>query len=81
VSTSNLRPQGFGEYGGFMFDIEAAVTESPDYRGSIGAFISDERLYLVAYLAADPYYFDKHATRADAIIKSATLKMKTIRQP
>ena len=80
VSTSNLRPQGFGEYGGFMFDIEAAITESPDYRGSVGAFIVDDKLYMVIFLAADPHYFDKHAARADAIIKSATLSTKTIRR-
>lgn len=77
VSTSNLRPQGFGEHGGFMFDLNAAVTESPDYRGSVGAFIVDDELYMVIFLAADPYYFDKHAARADAIIKSATLSTKT----
>ena len=80
VSTSNLRPQGFGEHGGFMFDIEAAITESPDYRGSVGAFIVDDQLYMVLFLAAEPHYFDKHAARADAIIKSATLTMKTIRR-
>ena len=79
VSTSNLRPQGFGEHGGFMFDIEAAITESPDYRGSVGAFIVDDKLYMVLFLAAVPYYFDKHAARADAIIKSATMSVKTIR--
>jgi hypothetical protein len=80
VSTSNLRPQGFGEHGGFMFEIEAAITESPDYRGSVGAFVVDEKLYMVVFLAAEPHYFNKHAERADAIIKSATLTMKTIRQ-
>ena len=79
VSTSNLRPQGFGEHGGFMFDIEAAITESPDYRGSVGAFVVDEKLYMVVFLAAEPHYFNKHAERADAIIKSATLSVKTIR--
>lgn len=79
VSTSNLRPQGFGEHGGFMFEIEAAITESPDYRGSVGAFVVDEKLYMVVFLAAEPYYFNKHAERADAIIKSATLSVKTIR--
>jgi hypothetical protein len=78
VNTSNLRPQGFGEHGGFMFDITAAVTESPDYRGSVGAFIVDDELYMVMFLAADPYYYDKHAARANAIIKSATLSSKTI---
>lgn len=78
VNTSNLRPQMFGEHGGFMFDITAAVTESPDYRGSVGAFIVDDELYMVMFLAADPYYHDKHAARAEAIIKSATLSSKTI---
>jgi len=78
VSTSNLRPQGFGEYGGFMFDFAAAITESPDYRGLVGAFIVDDKLYMVIFLAADPYYYDKYAARADAIIKSATLSSRTI---
>ena len=79
VSTSNLRPQGFGEDGGFMFDIEAAITESPDYRGSVGAFVVDEKLYMVLFLAAEPHYFNKHAERADSIIKSATLYTRTIK--
>ncbi len=78
VSTSGLRPQGFGSDGGFMFDIEAAVTESPDYRGLVGAFIIDDTLYLIMFLAADPHYYDKHLASADAIIKSATLSTKTI---
>jgi hypothetical protein len=79
VSTSGLRPQGFGQYSGFMFDIQAAVTESPDYRGLVGAFIDDDALYMVIFLAADPHYYGKHAERAEAIIKSATLTMKTIK--
>lgn len=78
VSTSGLRPQGFGSDGGFMFDIIAAVTESPDYRGLVGAFIVDDTLYLIMFLAADPHYYDKHVASADAIIKSATLNIKTI---
>ena len=78
VSTSGLRPQGFGTDGGFMFDITAAVTESPDYRGLVGAFIVDDTLYMVIFLAADPHYYDKHLASAEAIIKSATLSTKTI---
>ena len=78
VSTSGLRPQGFGQDGGFMFDITAAVTESPDYRGLVGAFIVDDTLYLILFLAADPHYYDKHLASADAIIRSATLSTKAI---
>ena len=80
VSTSNLRPQAFGEVGGFMFDIEAAVTESPDYRGMVGGFIKDDRLYMVSYLAAEPYYYDKHKGKAEEIIKSASTAQTTIQR-
>lgn len=73
VNTTNLRPHMFGEHRGFMFDIETTVTESPDYRGLVGAFIVDDKLYFMYYLAAVPYYYDKHRDAAEAIIKSARL--------
>lgn len=73
VSTENLRPQRFGEHRGVMFDMNATVTESPDYRGAVGAFIVDEQLYMMFYLAAEPHYYGKHRTAAEAIIASATL--------
>ena len=78
VTTSNLRPQKFTQFGGFMFDIEAAVSDSPDYRGSVGAFTHEERLYLVAFLAAQPHYYNAIRAEADALIKSATLSVPTI---
>ncbi len=74
LSTSNLRPQRFGEHQGFMFDVDARVTERPNYKGIVGAFIAGGRLYLMYYLAADPYYFDKDVADADAVIRSASLK-------
>jgi len=73
VSTANLRPQVYGEQRGLMFDISAAVTDSPDYKGTVGAFIADEKLYSIWYIAADPHYHGKHSDRAEAIIKSAAL--------
>jgi hypothetical protein len=73
VSTSNLRPQMFGERRGVMFDISAQLTDSPDYRGTIGAFVADDKLYMIWYIAAHPHYHDKHGQRAEEIIKSATL--------
>ena len=78
VSTSNLRPQGFGTHGGFMFDIEASVTESPDYRGMVGAFIDDEKLNLALFLAAEPAYYEKHAAEAESVIRSMTTSEPTI---
>ncbi len=73
VSTANLRPQIFDGERGVMFDISAKLSDSPDYKGTIGAFIADEKLYTVWYIAADPHYYDKHSAAADAIIKSATI--------
>jgi hypothetical protein len=73
VSTSNLRPQMFGDNRGVMFDMEAKVTDSPEYRGTVGAFVANEKLYLMYYLAAEPYYYGKHESAAKAVIESAML--------
>jgi len=71
VSTANLRPQMFGNDRGVMFDVAASLSDSPDYKGTIGAFVVDEKLYSVWYIAADPHYHEMHSAAADAIIKSA----------
>ena len=73
VSTSNLRPHRYGDITGIRFDLEATVTESPPYRGTVGAFIAGDKLYLMYFLAAVPYYHDKHIREAEAVIQSATL--------
>lgn len=79
VSTSNLRPQGFGGHPGVKFDLHAAVTDSPDYRGIVGAFIYEQRLYLILFIGAEPHYFDKHRDKVDAIIDSVSMRIPTIR--
>ncbi len=73
VSTENLRPQRFGDNRGVMFDMTATVTESPEYRGLVGAFVSDDKLYLMYFLGATPHYYGKHLGEAEAVIKSATI--------
>lgn len=71
VSTSALRPHRYGELPGILFNVSATVTESPEYKGIVGAFIADELLYVMWYFAAEPYYFEKHRVAAEAIIMSA----------
>lgn len=71
VETSNLRPHKFGDQGGFLFDMDVAVSDGPDYGGISGAFIADGKLYLIVYLAARPHYFDKHRDEALAVIRGA----------
>lgn len=73
VGTSGLRPQRFGEHRGVMFDLDVAVSDGPDYRGLAGAVVVDDRLYLMLYLGADPFYFDKHRAEVEALMTSATL--------
>ncbi len=73
VSTENLRPHRFGDNRGVLFDLSATVTDSPEYRGLVGAFIADDKLYVMYFLGATPYYFSKHITEAEAVIKSATI--------
>jgi hypothetical protein len=73
VSTANLRPQSFGDDRGVLFDLSATVTDSPEYRGLVGAFIVDGKLNVLFFLGAVPYYYDKHAAAAEAVIKSASL--------
>ncbi|MCG8370034.1 MAG: hypothetical protein MJA32_05915 [Proteobacteria bacterium] len=73
VETMNLRPHRFGEDRGVMFDVEATVTDNPKLKGTVGAFVANEKLYFMYYLGATPYYYEKYAEQADAIIRSATL--------
>jgi hypothetical protein len=71
VETSNLRPQRFGDDRGVMFNMDIKVTDSPDYKGLAGAFVADGKLYLMMYIAADPYYFEKNLAEAEALIAGA----------
>ena len=73
VTTDNLRPHRFGEDRGILFDIEATVSETPKYKGIVGAFVADEKLYFMYFLGATPYYPDTYRAQAEATIKSATL--------
>ena len=73
VSSEGLRPYRFGDHVGFMFEVDAIVSDSPRYRGLVGAFIANNELYILYYLAAVPYYFDKHLVEAQRAIQSAVL--------
>jgi hypothetical protein len=73
VNTENLRPHRFGDHRGVLFDLSATVTESPEYKGLAGAFIADDKLYVMYFLGATPHYYGKHIAEAEAVIKSATI--------
>jgi hypothetical protein len=71
VKTSNLKPGRFGEHRGLTFDLSATLTEGPAYKGIAAAFIEDDHLNMVLFVAAEPYYFDRNRAAAEAVIASA----------
>ena len=73
VKLSNLRPAKFGKERGILFDLAATPQDGPFYRGLGGAFIADKKLNLVLFMAAEPYYFDKHKAAAQSLIDSVRL--------
>ena len=78
VETSNLRPHQFGGHRGFLFDMHMAVNDGPDYGGIAGAFVVGEKLNLIVFLGAKPYYFEKHKDEALAIIRGASMEITSI---
>jgi hypothetical protein len=71
VETTNLRPHRYGDNNGILFDLGVVVSDGPNYSGVAGAFVVAERLYLIFYLGAEPYYYKKHLDEALVIIKGA----------
>jgi hypothetical protein len=73
VRTANLRPHRYGDDQGILLDLEASGTDGPDYKGLAGVFVAADKLYVVLYLAAVPYYYEKHLAEAEAITRGARL--------
>jgi hypothetical protein len=73
VETTNVRPYEFGGHAGILFEVEVTPVEIAYYKGMVAGFVVDQKLYLVMYFGADPYYYDKHLEAAQQMIASARL--------
>jgi hypothetical protein len=73
VETHNLRPHRYADNQGFLFDMEILLTDGPDYGAIAGGFVADSKLYLIVFLGAKPYYFEKHRDEVLAIIRGASI--------
>ena len=71
VQTSSLRPRRFAEHNGLLFDMEAADSDGPAYRGITDVLIVDKIIYLIFFLGAEPYRYDKHIDEALMAIQAA----------
>lgn len=78
AGSANSRPQMFGDLGGHMFDLVSSTNDGADQRGMVGTFVTDDRLYVVAFLAQEPENFEKHRQDVETLIKSATTTRPTI---
>lgn len=77
VETGQLRPHRFGDDRGILFDLEVKVSDGPDYKGVVGAMVVENFLYLIVFLGAEPYYYEKLVDEALEIIKSARVAAAT----
>lgn len=77
VTSSGLRPFGLGEQRAVMFDLELTSAEEPRRFGRAVAFVKDERLYLMLYVATKLHYFDKHWGQALATMRSARVDLES----
>lgn len=73
VNTANLRPFRFGDQRGVRFEFDATVSDSPPYRGTVGAFVANQKLYVMFFMGAEPHYYEKHIAAAEAVIESARI--------
>jgi hypothetical protein len=71
IKTGGLRPVTLGGQRAIQFDVAVTPQDGPAYRGLAVAAVRDRKLSMILFLAADPYYFDKHQPAVEALIASA----------
>ena len=76
VAATNVNERGFTGIPGVQFEIE--VSGPANHRGVAGAFIAEERLYAVIFVAESPDAFERFEEVALETIDSAIFSIKTI---
>ena len=78
IKAINATERGFTGIPGVQFDLES--TGPANHRGLAGAFVVEERLYAVIFLAESPGSYERHREAAQQTIDSTILTIKTIRR-
>jgi hypothetical protein len=68
--STNLRPAKFGSHDGFRFDFSMYRKEGLHQKGMAAGALIDGKLYLVTYVAAALYYYDRDRPAFENIVKS-----------
>ncbi len=71
VTMEDLRPHRLGDQRAVMFDLNIEAGEMPRRQARVLAFMHEDRLYLLAFIATALHYFDKHWDAALAVMDSA----------
>ena len=79
VEADNVRPHGFTGIPGLLFEVEADLPGAANQRGTAGAFVYDDRLYVSVILAESPGAWERFRDDAQAVVKSMVMTVKTIR--
>ena len=77
IEASNVRPHGFVGIPGLLFDLEADLPGAANQRGTAGAFIHEERLYITVFLAQSPGSWERHREDAQAVVESMVTTVRT----
>ena len=81
VSAENLRAQGFSGYPGIVFDFQSTDAPGSDYRGILGAFTYEARLYVIMFIANNEQSLVNHREKVETILQNVTMYMRAIGTP
>ena len=73
IESSGLRPHRLGDQRAVMVDISLTASEQPTFNGRALAFVANDKLYVVTFMATEIHYFDKHWQEAEAVLNSVRL--------
>ena len=81
VSAETPRVQGFGGHSGIVFDFHSTDTQSNDYRGIVGAFTYETRLYVILFIATSEQSLVNHREKVETILQGVTTYMRAMGTP
>jgi hypothetical protein len=70
IRTENVRPAKLGDQRAILFDVVGTPADGPLYRGMAASIVRDQKLNMIIFLAAEPYYYDKHKASVEGIFSS-----------
>jgi hypothetical protein len=81
VSAENPRAQGFSGYPGIVFDFHSTDAQGSEYRGIVGAFTYEARLYVIMFIADNEQSLVNHREKVETILQGVTIYMRAIGTP